>query len=321
MFFFEFFLRITGVLSTQSEILYGHYLYSYRQAKPSWFHTWKPNEIFEYKQSEFSYFNSINELGHREKSLQDFLQNEDAIKIVCIGDSFTEGDGAPYDSTWVKRLEYLLNLSSNERTYSLYNAGVCGSDVFYNGKFIENKLHLLKPDMVIEALNTSDLNDIHIRGGDERFNSDGTTTYKSGPKWEFFFKNLHIFRLLVRLFTPYDSSLVNKKVFDSSIEIYFDKIFERINKNSEFCEENGIKYILIIHPVPAEILNNSFPDKLNQYSNSGFPIINISDKTLSFFSENNIEDYSWYFNGHYNSKGYKKMGDFIFEEFNKKQLN
>lgn len=136
--------------------------------------------------------------------LDSFNQNQNGFRILCLGDSFTEGDGAPSDSSWVKELTRKLD-ENFDTNFLVYNAGVCGSDVYFDNKILENVLYkTFKPDFVIQAINASDVTDIIYRGGQDRFNTDGTTSCKDCPKWEKLYQYSYLFRGLIRTIGGYD---------------------------------------------------------------------------------------------------------------------
>lgn len=295
------------------------YNYFYRYDSDSWFHTWYPNTIAEYNTNEFHYTNSINEWGHREKPLEYFTDNDSSFLILCLGDSFTEGDGAPYDSTWVRRLEYHLN-KNYEKHFTLYNAGVCGSDIVFNYKILEQKLLNLNPRIVLEMINTSDISDIMYLGGNERFNEDGTGSGKVGPNWERFYKHIHVFRMFVHTFLGYNQNLVKKKEEQELIDKAIEEIVEQISVTANWCNNNDIPYIAFLQPTPGDIFNKDLYFRLSSAIDKQPFIIDLSINMYPFFRKNKIEAYRWDENGHFNGKGYFLLGDFVFKSLRKKQL-
>src|SRR5690606_15926401 len=75
------------------------------------------------------YKRQTNSLGYSDIEWN-IKKDTNEIRILCIGDSFTEGDGTPIDSTYVKLLEE--NFHKNGYTnVNIMNAGKCGSDPFF----------------------------------------------------------------------------------------------------------------------------------------------------------------------------------------------
>lgn len=316
--FLEFFFRLTGILKTDGEKMGYGYNPFYRFEYDTWFHTWEPNSIGAYNTSEFHYTNNYNEWGHREKSVDTFMENDTSILILCLGDSFTEGDAAPYDSTWVRRVEKHLN-ENYEKHFMLYNAGVCGSDIVFNYKILEQKLKDLKPKMIIELINTSDIPDIMYLGGDERFNDDGSSSGKVGPKWEKVYKHIHLFRLWVHTFGGYNHNLIKNKDEEALIKNSIEKIRHQALTTFKWCEKNNIPYLLILQPTPTDVFYyNSFKELsvLDEYTF----VVNLSPNITRYLKSKNREDYTWKENGHYNGKGYFILGDFIYSALQKNQV-
>lgn len=300
-------LRVTGLYSTNEEKQGFEYEHKYNHKINSWFHTWSPNSTLNSSSKEFQYTNKYNDLGHREVSTSVYFSKKNVTRVLCIGDSFTEGDGAPYDSTWVKRAEEKINNASS--IFSFYNAGVCGADLFYDYKILSCKLIQLKPNVVIEALNYSDVNDVIFRGGDERFNPDSTTTYKNGPSWEIAYQHSHVIRAIVTSLLGYNKSFIKKANVNKEEELAIKQLKQRVHETNEFCKKRGVFYFLVIHPHPLEI--NKKSNKITEAFYKEPYVINLFNDFYPFFKENDIAKYSWRKNQHFNSKGYWVMGDAI----------
>jgi hypothetical protein len=124
---FEIFLRVSRKYNTRSENKTGIYSFKYKVKKPTWYYTNKPNSSRIKKEKEWQYFNQYNEFGNREKAIDNFINDTFSIKVVCLGDSFTEVDGAPYDSSWVRQFESGINKNA-KLMFKFYKAGACDSD-------------------------------------------------------------------------------------------------------------------------------------------------------------------------------------------------
>ncbi len=313
----ECFLRWNGKYQTTNERSYGKYMQRYRVTTNSWFHTWKPNLVLDYKQSEFHYTNIYNDLGHREHHFSEYLKDTSTHKIIALGDSFTEGDGSCYDSTWVKSLACALDKKFPSK-FSFYNAGVCGSDVFYNNKILVSKLVQLKPKVVIECLNTSDIDDVICNGGKERFNEDGTTSGKVGPKWELPYKYSHLFRAIIHNVFKNNENLIPKDLLTQKEAEAIQLIKQQVEETANFCKQNNIKYVLLLTPTPAEIIEPNTSKQTNflkGLGNQNF-VINMFEPLNKYYLNQPINQYSWKLNGHFNSKGYWVLGQAIYNEVN-----
>ena len=311
---FEIFLRVSGKYKTRSEFKEKNYAYKYKVKKPTWYHTNTPNSSRIKKEKEWQYFNQYNEFGNREKSIDNFENDTVSIKVLCLGDSFTEGDGAPYDSSWVRLFERKLNSKDNLK-YKIYNAGACGSDVFYNYKILTNKLMSLKPKIVIECINSTDINDVIWRGGFERFNSDGTVSGKVGPNWEFFYCFSHVFRAFMNVFLKYNENLISENNLPLNEKSAVALILSQLEQTAQFCLNHHIEYHLIIHPLPTELIKgNSQPIEFIQQLSHKTYVTSLFTSFSNYYKKNDLLKEYWIVNKHFNSKGYLTMGNIIFNE-------
>lgn len=308
-------LRFTKLYNTKAENSIGEYQYFFQDFGNSWFHTHTPNTTVNQISSEFSYENVYNELGHREKSFTLFKDDSSSFKIICLGDSYTEGDGAPYDSSWVKILENELN--KQNQNVSLYNAGVNGSDILFNYMMLKEKLLSSQPKMVIECINRSDVLDIYNKGGLERFNNDGTLNFPNKKPWEMLYKYSHVFRAALSLFTSYNVNLINLKTMAEEEENALRIIANQAFETHSLCASKNISYLLIIAPnvstLNKEYLSNF--TKIGNLLNPNLSYIDIHSCMENEFKSKDLKAYSWEENNHFNSKGYELMTNCILENY------
>ena len=109
LFLIEIALRQLGIYSTHGERNgVARYVPEYKlENRDSWYFTYQPNSKVNYNKTEFDHVREINSLGIPEKEIP-FEKEKSEFRILALGDSFTEGDGAPYDETWVKGVEVAL---------------------------------------------------------------------------------------------------------------------------------------------------------------------------------------------------------------------
>ncbi len=212
-------------------------------------YTGRPNNKHVLKTIEYSYQNNHNELGLREKPLRSFASTNN---ILLLGDSYTEGVGAPADSTIEASLEYFLN--QQQLNYKVINGGVSGSDIVFAYQLLRYLQPVLRPKVVILNLNYSDISDIAIRGGDERFVGNNKLNYRKGMIWEYPYSFSFIFRVIVRSFfhlNPYD---LTDEDYQYAKKIILDKTDDYIR----YCNSKGIQFVLVFSPGPSELYNNYF---------------------------------------------------------------
>lgn len=316
----ELILRISGIYKTYSEKIGNGYTSYYGQVLPTWYHHWQPSSQNCFNQAEFKYCYKYNSLGLRD--IEWNAHKPDSTKrIITLGDSFTEGDGAPDRENFPSYFENSLNEDANK--WQVYNGGVCGSDPFYNLQFLNTViLPTYDYDAILLLVNNSDLSDYIYRGGMERFKEDSTTHFRQAPWFEPLHHYSHFARGICKLAGLTDE-LISKEdkerhQLNSLREI--TQVYRHIN---EVTKKENKKMLVIIHTFPGTVNRkeadldyiNHLEPMLNELQ---IPFINICNTMENVFSQLEYDKYAWKENGHFNSYGYKMFSDIIFDEANRK---
>jgi hypothetical protein len=146
-FFIESLLIITGLEETNRERFFGYYQSDNSVQHRNYYHAWRPNQNYWLKTPEFSYPRKANSLGFADMEWP-IMKKSHEKRILALGDSFTEGDGTPYDSSYVAILRTELNVLAD--SFYVMNAGACGSDPFYNYVNLKDRLLTYQPDIIIQ---------------------------------------------------------------------------------------------------------------------------------------------------------------------------
>jgi lysophospholipase L1-like esterase len=295
------------------------YRSAYQADNRGWFYTYPPNIVLERKQTEFSFTFFANSLGIFAKEPKEI--NQKKYKILCLGDSFTEGVGAEQNESWPAILQQKLNIEYPD-SFEVINAGIGGSDVFYMWKLYEDILTIYNPDHIIMFIGHSDLSDILVRGGDERFQQDGTIKYRKAPWFEPFFASSYIMRLFVLDIMKYDFSLLNQDDFYQLNQQSCSLIKSKLESIQNSVKDKNIKFSPIIHPLPCEWERKKykldcFEDLVKSQKYNGLNLITAAD-SLNFEIPSNFRPYYWPIDGHYTAKGYELIAEVVFESFYKK---
>jgi len=309
-------LCVTGINSTYMERKGGYYQSHYSQAHVSPYWTAVPGSgRMLVSPKEFSYPRSYNALGH---SGSDWVLEKDSgtVRIITLGDSFTEGDGAPADSSYPAQLERLL-IERGIRAEVL-NAGMCGSDPFFNLKDLEERLMAYQPDIVLQAVTDNDLLfDLIIRGGKERFLPDGSVAFSKAPWWEPFYAMSHVARIFFHaagrnIDSP--SSLYSKDILSEKVNIHLDEIATRLNRLSE---DNGFRSVMFTFPIdsdfitPYEADHSAFKQRVSRFGNLSFVDLAPCYERWSVEHGSPGESLYWRNDGHHNPEGYGMMANCI----------
>lgn len=269
-------------------------------------HRPNPDTFFYNQNSEFKYLQKYNSLGFRdnEPNLDSSFYN-----IIALGDSFTEGIGSSQDSTWVQLLEEILKTNNKNLKIQSINAGISGCDPinnYYNLQVILNKLN---PNIVLITVNESDIIDVIIRGGKERF-KNGEIKYNDAPWWEVFYLSSYIFRAISYKIWGINSILMNENQYNNQVEIALQKIEKSLIEDyKDLSKKQNFEMVIIFNPLEKEIKNKIRPFKSlkeNLLKDSSFQVIDLYESFDLYFSNSNhkIEDYYWKNDLHNNSKGY-----------------
>lgn len=262
----------------------------------------------------FNHFRKINSEGLSDVECP-LEKTNNEIRILGVGDSFTEGHGADADSTWLKFLERKMKLdTTNSTNLRFLNAGVCGSDPFFEYVLLKDKLLKYKPDMVIFQFCENDITDVISRGGMDRFALNGSVNYRQKPSLnEFFYASSYICRLINHaFFDQYKEANPNDLHYAFN---EFKKLFTLLNN---FSEKNNLNTYLCFLPT---IYNNSNSNESKLISNALLKLPNLKPIYFKKYLVSNhwLKNNSfantccWENDGHYNAKGYKLLSEAIYE--------
>ncbi len=131
--FLETILRITGINRSYNERTGAYYVSGFisdmavDKNNPR-LHIHPQHKLLIVQRDEFNYPFKHNADGLRDKT-RAVEKDSNEYRIICLGNSYTEGIGAPQDSTWPALLEnYLKNETKNK--VCVLNAGVTSADPF-----------------------------------------------------------------------------------------------------------------------------------------------------------------------------------------------
>jgi hypothetical protein len=315
----EIVLRIFGVRDTYMEKVRLGYVSYYGQTEPTWYHTWPPDKPVKYNEPEIKCSFPGSSLGLREREIP-LAKNDSVKRLFFVGDSFTEGAGVEYPYAMPRYFEKKLDSAAIKA--EVFNAGVSGSDPFFEYILLRDKLMPLHPDMVILCINSSDIQDYILRGGMERFNPNGTTVFHKGPWWEPIYHYSRIFRLFVHYVLQYDSTLVKRSQLKSKTAEAELSIQKCLYQTQRLCQANNVKFICVLNPVPRELKKRTvardIEDLVPMISPDSLQFINLYPDFRTVMNEANWLAYSLKINGHYNRVGYNLFSDLLFDEINKK---
>ncbi|MDD2635142.1 MAG: SGNH/GDSL hydrolase family protein [Bacteroidales bacterium] len=307
-------LRISGLYSTYFEKRTYYYNSMYENKNADFFIKGRENSTELSFGREYSFTRTPNKEGFSDKEWTT-EKDDSCYRIIAIGDSFTEGDGTDADSTWLKFLERKM---SNEYV-EYFNAGLCGSDPVFEYYILENTLIKYKPDLVILCINPSDIEDIIIRGGFERF-QDEEIVFRKGPWWEFIYASSHVSRAFYNVF--FDDKLLPKSNPKLENENSLRIIQNCLLKFNNFCKINNCEFVCVFHPFKTDLIKNKNAFKNTMYfcNKNSISYINLYEYFQKQKVKTDINQYYWQKDGHHNAKGYELMADGILKGLTEEHL-
>ena len=290
----------------------------YSGGHPSWFHIRGKNQDLIIVKPEYTQIRKINSLGLAEREIE-VEKEPNEYRIIALGDSFTEGQGTSYNSTWVKVLERKLIDRSLNKKVTTINAGIAGSDPYYEYVLLKEKLQPFKPDLVIVAINRSDVYDIIIRGGMERFLVDGSTVFsRKAPSWEWAYAISYIFRPIIHDIFKKNFFFLKKDDLESEAQKAFEKIKLVIDEFGMLSKKDGFELLFVAHPFEREVKIETYisgfggliSDLKNEQSINFVDLLEYY-KVNKIITKDNVSNFYWSIDLHHNTKGYEAMGNAI----------
>jgi lysophospholipase L1-like esterase len=304
----EIILRLLGINLTHNELSGGNY-YSGRTVEiDGWYKTYKPNTLTKIDRSpEF-----IHEAVAYHNGLTDtFTANTNTIKVMALGDSFTEGVGALNKAySWPKILEKQLKASCNSNI-EILNGGVAGSDPVFAYKLFQDRLLPLNPQIVLVCINESDIRDVALKGGMERFHASGRCIYTQRPFAEYVYAVNYFSRLFFNAFFNLNNYFLRPRDYQNATETINQVLLQMKLQENQF----HYKTILIMLPTYYELKEgNTYLEQIAQYCNKNdITTFSITNDIVHYTAENKINpsDIYWPIDAHFNQTGYTIVGNIL----------
>ena len=324
----EALLRLTGRYATYSETIGLKYSTYYNTICPTWYLVHGADRTYTPPNSDFSYAYTTNKFGVREC---DFEKNkkDSSIRIFVTGDSFSEGQGAPYDSTWPHLLSnYLAKDGINAE---VLNTGVAGSDPIYNYVLHRDLLKGYKSDYLVISLNSSDFVDYIMRGGFERFHSDGTTHYRKSPWYEPIYHHSYFARGFIEFVGrfPFRGIFATERELCVGADEATACYASVIDSFSNLLKPDSTRIIVLLYSTPSDIrytnhenikFRECFLELEKSLNEKGIPCINLWDEIKLNLADKNYLLYSYTHDAHFKPYGYNLIAKSVEKKIIEKGL-
>ena len=258
----ELILRTRGGLDSYTEAMgswsYTSPYHNLTYAGKSWVHNRTPNSTKTENRGEYDYRLVTNSDGLRD-IMRPIKKDKGVYRIIALGASLTEGLGvSSLDKTWVKILEHNLNDELTGSQIEVFNGGVADSDPFFELVLLKDKLLKYKPDLVIVSVDMSDLVDVYVRGGNERFRKDSTVTFKRGPWYEPLFGMSYLARLYVFRVMEEDWLFRTAEEQADAAERSQLLIYRCLEEFQLLAEKEKFQLMVLLQPLEVEIQSKEY---------------------------------------------------------------
>lgn len=120
-------------------------------------HSLIPNKVCQNKTEEFEVEYRNNSLGLRDIEIKE-TKTEGEVRILFLGDSFTEGSGVNLEETMVRQVEKIMHEQGFAGIRTI-NSGVGAYSPLVEYQYLRNRGIKLKPDLVVVNLFMNDFNE------------------------------------------------------------------------------------------------------------------------------------------------------------------
>lgn len=265
---------------------------------------------------EFQYSWMSNNEGLRGKNIE--LQKK-GKRILIFGDSFTEGMGAPDDSTYPQLLENLIRLKLDS-TAEVINCGPSGSDIFTEYKLFTGKMLKYKPDYVVVTFNSTDLYEFTVRGGFERFKPGNKVEYRKPPWFEPLYAKSYLVRFWVHDVLRYDYRFLRPSEGEAMDRLSIQMNRAVVDSFNRLCSANNCKFGMVFHPMSNEYPTSNYQNEsiISYCRQKNIPYADdYAYLTKTGINDSNVKSIYWAKDGHFNSKGYELLAQCAYELFKK----
>ncbi len=244
--------------------------------------------------------------------LRGALPDKNKKIILTLGDSFTEGLGAPADSCYPALLRnYIV---AKDSLQDVLNAGVAGNDIFFDWKMLQKLQDRYQLKQLIFLMNVTDVNDVATRGGKERFKPDGFLQFKARPAWEPLYAVSFVFRLFMHNVFKLDYNLQTEQQVTARNAEALNKIQELMKKEIiPWSQQHGTGILFVLHPLRHQVKENDLLYRQMLYTLQQVNGAKVLDCLPAIKTQNRAEDLYWPNDQHFKPAGYNIIANLVID--------
>jgi len=301
-------LRARGTYATWLEKNGGAYAspYAWSPATP-WVFVYEANSVVKQVEPEFTNEYRINSEGLPDVE-HAVAKPEGEYRIAGVGDSFTLGQGAPWEQGWLKILERELNEPPRAKRVVSLCAGVAGSDPVFGYQLVRTRLAKYKPDLVLLVVNGSDILDVIARGGMDRYDEHGFMHARRAPWFEPAFARSHLVRAFVMGWLRHDWFLLSPDELATRSARALEELARAAQATRELGRREGFETLVVLHPFDYELHQphglEAFAPLRARLDELSVPWVDLTPVFDAAVPPGHVADYFWPSDRHCRPEGY-----------------
>jgi lysophospholipase L1-like esterase len=269
----------------------------------------RANDSFTQVQLEFTHELVANSRGFRDV---DWSREKPAneLRVLVLGDSFIEGMGADIHNTMPAHLRDVLATRVPDRRVVVMNGGIAGSDPVHNLNALTRVFLDLKPDIVVQSINVSDIVDIAVRGGLDRYDRDGRRG-GNAPAIEPLFRASHLVRAIVIKWFGLNHLLLDKETMQRRERFAVETICEVIGREAALAARHDFHLAVVAHPSGSELTGGRNPfAEIEPCLSSNAQYIDLF-KDMVAAAAGDPHRYAWPLDEHFKPAGYRLFAELV----------
>ena len=237
------------------------------------------------------------------------------LRVAVLGDSFTEGQGAPFEDSFPQVLGRLLQAGRPGRV-TILQGGCAGSDPVYETLLLEDRLLAYDPDWILLVVNGSDPGDIALRGGFDRAR-DGMPS----PRWEWLFARSHLARLVMMRTLGFDWNGLSPAENAERAPRVVPTMLEAARRIEALAGRER-RFVIVSHPVRHELVQaayeSKYADVLRVLEREGYAVLDILPKLAKQVPPEQRAALYWPIDGHFKPEGYRLFAEVVHDQLVRK---
>ena len=233
-------------------------------------HRLRPNNFYRVKSPEYDVVYHINAEGFRDhQTYLDRAKPPETKRILLLGDSFTYGEGVPYEATWGRTLERYLN--QGEEKVEIVKAGIPAYDTRTCYLLLKELAAQYQPDMVLLGFLPNDLFTNQSLSSETTKAASGALSQKQ-RSWSFRDLELHGVVFAERLLMNSDAFYCSLYVNTNRARFYVNPSSEQVRRKmdltkdlfrlmADFCRREQMLFTVVSIPQQFQVLFAGMPEK------------------------------------------------------------